>query len=135
MRSHAISFTAGAAGFAVVTYAAGFHASAWTFAAGFLCALLLAAGLLGSTARLRRAARALDAVAAALAGSNNKTLTRHTPEQLTGTPADVAGALANMGARASVATAAARKAAELHPGANFDSLLRAALQQTKGWAR
>jgi hypothetical protein len=130
MRSHAVSFAAGAAGFAALTYAAGFHASAWTFAAGFLCALLLAAAALGSRARLTRAARTLAAVAAALGGSN-KTLIRPAA-QLAGTPAEVADALCEIGARRPAATAAARKAAELHPGAGFDDLFRAALPFTKG---
>jgi hypothetical protein len=129
MKTHAFTFVAGAASFAALAYAGGFHGSAWTFAGGFAAAPILAVAALGSRRRLRAAARALETLAGAFERPRKAQPTTRAPQaqQLDGTPAEVAKALKTMGATSKAAEAAARKAAETEPGAGFEQLFRVAL--------
>jgi hypothetical protein len=123
MKTHAISFVLGAAAFAGLSYASGFHASAWTFAGGFCSAAILLGALMASRKRMRSVARFLDAVAGP-AGRARKEAAPDAPNELL---VDVTAALRKLGADSKAAAAAAQRAHELKPGAGFEDLFRAAL--------
>lgn len=136
---HTLTFCAGVASFAGVTYAAGFHGTTLCFTFGILTAAAALVAALSSKARLRAAARFLNALAGADAPAAPRKMrrtvrssrTRRGVPELNGIAADVASALQNFGARPRAAAMAAQAAADELPGGTFEDMFRIALPLSK----
>lgn len=140
MKYTALAYAAGVATFAAFTHSAATPRTlAYTFLAGAIAAVLIAAGFLTSARRIRRAARFLAGVATALEGRNPHATPIATkarksaaadPEP-TGVDAEVVSALVNLKATRPAAIAAVRSARELRPAAEFQELFNVALSYAR----
>lgn len=123
----------GAMTVATIVAFSGGRAAAVSFFVGLLLPVLAAALALGSRPRLYRAARFLDALRAALSRPGAQ-LSAPEPARAPQLCGEVESALRNLGLSKPQAKAAAGRAATENPGADFETVLRAALQSRKAAA-
>jgi hypothetical protein len=135
MRTAALCYVAGVATFAAFTHSATTpRALAWSFLAGAIAAVLVAAGLLSSARRIRRAARFLAGVATAIEGRRKPHVVKarkSAEPELAGVAGEVVSALVNLKASKPAAIAAVRQAQQAAPAAGFQELFNVALSYTR----
>lgn len=130
----ALCYLAGALTVAGAVFEAGGRPSVAMFALGVFTPVLILATTLSSRTRLQRVALKMLALAGRPEREYLNRVTLGT-QRRNSTPAaaspfekDVISALMNFGATKREAAAAARAATQAHPGADFDTLCRAAFQ-------
>jgi hypothetical protein len=127
------AYLAGVLSTAGFVYLAGGRAAAVMFALGILATVACAAAALGSTRRIRRAARFLSSFAQAIEGSSSKKtgelriMKTPAPAPVSAQETDLISALRNMGMSRRDATTAARYAIGESPAGDFDALFKLAV--------
>jgi hypothetical protein len=123
------AYLAGVLSTAGFVYLAGGRVAAVMFSLGVFVTLAGTMAALGSTRRMRRAARFLSSFAQAIDGSRGELRIMKPPAPAAVNPheADLISALKNMGMSRRVSAAAARSAIEQDPAGDFDTLFRLAV--------